>query len=113
MSTRRILLGALAFSVLVVPAFAEDMKPSAGPAPGVSTTRPSTTGASDSAVTSKINLNTASPAELDKLPKLGPTYSKAIVDARAKAKFKDWNDFVARKVVPADTAAAIKGSVTF
>ena len=39
--------------------------------------------------------------------------SKAIVEARTKAKFKNWDDFVARKVVPADAAAAIKDVATF
>jgi hypothetical protein len=32
---------------------------------------------------------------------------RAIVEARAKAKLKNWDDFVARKVVPVDAAAAI------
>ena len=57
--------------------------------------------------------NTATVAQLDKLPKITPAQSKAILEARAKAKFKDWNEFVARKVVPADTAAAIKDVVIF
>ena len=61
----------------------------------------------------KTNLNTATAAELDKLPQIGPARSKAIIEARAKAKFKNWDDFVARKVVPADAAAAIKDVVSF
>jgi DNA uptake protein ComE-like DNA-binding protein len=52
-------------------------------------------------------------AELDKAPQIGPTHSKAIVEARAKEKFKNWDDFVARKVVPADAAAAMKDVVSF
>ena len=75
--------------------------------------KPSTTGAATAAVTGKINLNTATVAQLDKLPKITPAQSKAIVEARAKTKFKDWNDFVARKIVPADSAAAIKEVVSF
>ena len=39
--------------------------------------------------------------------------SKAIIEARAKAKFKNWDDFMARRVVPADAAAAIKDVVSF
>jgi hypothetical protein len=39
--------------------------------------------------------------------------SQAIVEARAKSKFKDWDDFVGRKVIPADAAAAIKDVATF
>jgi competence protein ComEA len=52
-------------------------------------------------------------AELDKLPQIGPSRSKAIVEARAKAKFKNWDDFVARKVIPADATAALKDVATF
>ena len=64
-------------------------------------------------VAAKVNLNTATVAELDKLPQIGPSRSKAIVEARAKAKFKNWDDFVARKVLPADATAALKDVVTF
>jgi len=35
------------------------------------------------------------------------------VDARGKGPFKNWEDFVARKVVPANAEAAIKDKVTF
>jgi DNA uptake protein ComE-like DNA-binding protein len=41
----------------------------------------------------KVNLNTASPSELDKLPRVGKARSKAIVDERAKGPFRDWTDF--------------------
>jgi len=59
----------------------------------------------------KVNLNTASAEELDKLPQIGPARSKAIIDARAKGKFKSWDDFVARNVVPSNAEAAIKDLV--
>jgi competence protein ComEA len=59
----------------------------------------------------KVNLNTASADELDKLPQIGPARSKAIIDARAKGKFKSWEDFVARNVVPSNAEAAIKDLV--
>src|SRR5262249_6647486 len=48
----------------------------------------------------KVNLNSASAEELDKLPQIGPARAKAIIEARAKGAFKNWDDFVARKVVP-------------
>ena len=57
-------------------------------------------------VAKPVNLNTATAAELDALPQIGPARAKAIVDARAKAKFKNWDDFVARKVVPSNAEAA-------
>jgi DNA uptake protein ComE-like DNA-binding protein len=117
MSTRRVLLGALALAFLSAPAFAQDSKPSPTPAPKVTAPmaapKPSTTGAATTAVTAKTNLNSASESDIGKLPKITSAQSKAIVEARAKSKFKDWTDFVGRKLVPADTAAAIKDSVTF
>ncbi len=117
MPTRRVLFTALALTLLSAPAFAQDTKPSTMPAPGASAPmtapRPSTTGATIAPVAAKTNLNTATAAELDKLPKLGSAHAKAIVEARGKSKFKNWDDFVARKVVPADSAAAIKDVVSF
>lgn len=64
------------------------------------------------ASTQKVNLNTATPEQLDTLPEIGKARSKAIIEAR-KTKFKDWNDFETRKVVPADAMKAIKDRVTF
>jgi competence protein ComEA len=61
----------------------------------------------------KVNLNTATDKELDALPQIGAARSKAIIDARAKAKFKDWADFVARNVVPKNAEDAIKDKVRF
>jgi competence ComEA-like helix-hairpin-helix protein len=62
----------------------------------------------------KINLNTANEAELDKLPQIGPARAKAIIENRTKnGRFKDWNDFVARGVVPSNAEAAIKDLVRF
>ncbi|NDA47017.1 MAG: hypothetical protein EBY21_07025, partial [Alphaproteobacteria bacterium] len=61
----------------------------------------------------KINLNTATAEELDKLPQIGGARSKAIIEARGKGKFKDWTDFTTRKVLPDTAGAAIKDLVTF
>jgi competence protein ComEA len=118
MTTRRILITSALLALIAAPAFAQGMEPSkpaqATPPAVAAPVKPvTTTGAATNPVAAKTNLNTATVAELDKLPQIGPARSKAIVEARAKAKFKDWNDFVARKVVPADAAAAIKDVVTF
>jgi hypothetical protein len=59
------------------------------------------------------DLNTAGEIELRKLPKMSAGSVKAIVAARAKSSFKDWNDFVTRRVVPTFTERAIKDVVTF
>ena len=118
MSTNRVVLGALALALLSVPGFAQDNKPSTAFTPKVMTAplaapKASTTGAATAAVSLKTNLNSASEADIGKLPKITPAQSKAILAARAKSKFKSWDDFVGRKLVPADTAAAIKESVSF
>jgi competence protein ComEA len=116
MLTRRVLVTSVTLALLSAPAFAQGTQPAqpAKPAPAASApAKPATTGAATAPQAARTNLNTATAAELDKLPQIGPARSKAIIEARAKAKFKDWNDFVARKVVPAETAAAIKDVVSF
>jgi len=114
MLTRCMLIGAAALALASSPVLAQATKraPSATP-PAAAAPKPDTTGKATAPVASKINLNTATAAELEKLPKISPVQSKAIMEARAKAKFKNWDDFVARKLVPADSAAAIKDVVTF
>lgn len=116
MLTRRVLVTSVALALLSVPAFAQGTGTQPmQPAPAVTApAKPATTGAGTTApVAAKTNLNTATAAELDKLPKIGTARSKAIIEARAKDKFKNWDDFVARKVVPSDAAAAIKDVVSF
>lgn len=116
MFTRRVLVTSAMLALLSVPAFAQGTQPAqpAKPAPAVTApAKPATIGAATAPQVAKTNLNTATAAELDKLPQIGPARSKAILEARAKAKFKNWDDFVARKVVPADAAAAIKDVVSF
>jgi competence protein ComEA len=117
MFTRRALVTSAMLALLSVPAFAQGTPAQpAKPAPAVTApapAKPATTGAATAPQVAKTNLNTATAAELDKLPQIGPVRSKAIIEARAKAKFKNWDDFVARKVVPADAAAAIKDVVSF
>lgn len=62
----------------------------------------------------KVNLNTAAATDLDKLPQIGEARAKTIVENRTKnGRFKNWDDFVARKVVPANAEAAIKDQVRF
>jgi DNA uptake protein ComE-like DNA-binding protein len=116
MSIRRILVTSVALALLSAPAFAQSAKQaqSTMPAPAATApTKPATTGAATAPVAAKTNLNTATAAELDKLPKIGSARSKAIIEARAKEKFKNWDDFAGRKVVPADALAAIKDVVSF
>ena len=116
MTFNRLAVSILTLAFISGPALAQDNKPlpsAITPAPAASTSKPSTTGAAPTSVSSKVNLNTATQAELARLPRVSPPQSKAIIDARGKAKFKSWDDFVARKVVPSHTAEAIKNAVTF
>jgi competence protein ComEA len=120
MTIRRFLATSAMLALLSAPAFAQgSMQPAQPnkPAPVVTAplapAKPATTGAATAPVAAKVNLNTATAADLDKLPQIGPARSKAVIDARSKAKFKNWDDFVARKVVPADAVAELKDVVTF
>lgn len=84
--------------------------PKAAPAPAA----PAAKAATPAAQSTLINLNTATEAELDKLDQIGPARAKAIIEARTKnGRFKDWNDFVARNVVPKNAETAIQGKVRF
>lgn len=106
------LLALAAMLALAAPALAESAKKDAAPAATKSAPAPAAT-KSTPAVTAKVNLNTATAAELDALPQIGPARAKAIVEGRAKGKYKNWDDFVARKVIPTNAEAAIKDRVSF
>ena len=85
--------------------------PKATPSPAAA---PKAAAPAPAATTQMVNLNTGSEADLDKLPQIGPARAKAIIEARTKGgKFKNWDDFVARNVVPKNAEEAIKGKVRF
>lgn len=96
------------------PAVTTPAKPAVA-APAVATpAKPAVaTPAAQAPVGKKVNLNTAGADELDALPQIGPARSKSIMEARAKGRFKNWDDFVARKVVPSNAETAIKDRVSF
>ncbi len=89
--------------------------PVAAPAPAVArpvTAAPSVT----TPAVKKANLNTATAEELDALPDVGKARTKAIMDERAKGKFKDWADFDKRMAdtsVNAGVKTKIENMVTF
>jgi competence protein ComEA len=113
MNLRRLLSVAALLALSAAPAFAQVAAPAQPAAPAVAAPAKTATPAATAPIVKKINLNTAAATELDTLPQIGPARAKAIVDARAKSPFKNWDDFVARKVVPANAEAAIKDKVTF
>lgn len=43
-----------------------------------------------------VEVNKATPAELDSIKGIGPSMSGKILDERKKGNFKDWNDFIER-----------------
>lgn len=88
-------------------------KPGAVAAPTAAPAAAAAKTSAPAAMTNKVNLNTATAADLGNLPQIGEARSKAIIEARAKGQFKNWDDFVARKVVPANAEAAIKDLVSF
>jgi competence protein ComEA len=119
MSARRLLSIATLIAFVSTPVFAQSPKSAqpATPAPAATPARPaapaSTTSAATTPVVKKVNLNTATVTELDGLPQIGVVRAKAIIEARTKVKFKNWDDFVKRKVVPSNAEAAIKDLVSF
>ena len=115
MSVNRMLATAAIFALMSTEVLAQATPPAkpATPAPAVTAPAKPATPAATAPMAKKVNLNTATAAELDTLPQIGPARAKAIIEARAKGKFKDWNDFVARKVVPSNADAAIKDLVSF
>src|SRR6478752_336488 len=94
MNLRRLLSVAAFLALSAAPAFAQVAAPAQPAAPAVAAPAKTTP--------------TPAATELDTLPHIGPARAKAIVDARGKGPFKNWDDFVARKVVPANAEAAIK-----
>ena len=114
MNLRRLLSVAAFLALSAAPALAQVAAPAQPAAPAVAAPAKTTaTPAPTAPIVKKINLNVATATEIDTLPQIGPARAKAIVDARGKSLFKNWDDFVARKVVPANAEAAIKDKVTF
>jgi DNA uptake protein ComE-like DNA-binding protein len=113
MTLRRLLSVAALLALSAAPALAQTAAPAQPAAPAVAAPAKPATPVAAAPIAKKINLNTATATELDTLPQIGPARAKAIVDARTKSPFKNWDDFVARKVVPANAEAAIKSMVAF
>jgi competence protein ComEA len=102
----------LAASLVAAPlAFAQAPAPVAPPAKTApAPPAPATAPKAATPQSQLVNLNTAPAANLDKLPQIGEARAKLII---AKRPYKNWDDFVAKKVVPANAEAAIKGKVKF
>lgn len=82
-------------------------------APAAQPAKPAMPSTAQPAQVKKININTATAAELDTLKGIGEARTKKIIEERGKAKFKDFADLVKRNVLPANVEADIKDKITF
>ncbi|KUL95931.1 hypothetical protein DK26_11505 [Bosea sp. WAO] len=117
----RFAIGLAALALAAGPAFAQTATQPATPAkpaaPMTTPAAPAAPAAKPAAPAAtqakKININTASANELDTLKGIGEARSKKIIEERAKAKFKNFDDLVKRNVLPANVEADIKDKITF
>jgi len=112
MTMSRFLIPLVALAAIGGQAFAQT---ATQPAPAAKPTAPVTAPAAQPAAAQakKININTATAAELDTLKGIGEARSKKIIEERGKAKFKDFADLVKRGTLPSNVEAEIKDKVTF
>lgn len=89
------------------PATAQPAAPAAAPAAA----RPAA--AAPAAVGKVVNINTASADELDTLKGIGPARAKKIMEERAKARFRNFDDLVQRNVLPSNVEADLRGKISF
>lgn len=85
----------------------------ASTAPEASATPPNAGDAPPASTTGKININTATAAELERLPKIGPSIAQRIVEYRdAHGPFARIEDLQKVKGIGPATYAALKDSIT-
>lgn len=126
MTMSRFSLALAALAIAVGPALAQTAtspatpaKPVAPMAPAVTApasptaAKPAAPAVAQPAQAKKININTATAAELATLKGIGEARSKKIIEERGKTKFKDFGDLVKRNVLPANVEAEIKDKVVF
>jgi competence protein ComEA len=91
----------------------------AAPAAPATPARPAATApaaAAPAAQAARVNLNTATAAQLDSLPQIGAARAQAIVTERGKGRFLNWADFERRMAGSAVNQAAkdaIRDRVSF
>jgi competence protein ComEA len=97
---------------VAAPAVAQTTSPSKSPAPAAAAA-PKTTTAPQPAVGSQeqgglVDINSASAAELDKLPGIGPARAKAIISHRP---YNGKDDLAQRKIIPQSVYDQIKDKI--
>jgi DNA uptake protein ComE-like DNA-binding protein len=105
MTRTRTRLALLAAGALVLALAAEAaQKPPAAPAtPKVTVTKPA-----QAAPATPIDLNTATQAQLEALPGVGPAYAKRIIGGRP---YRRKDELVSRKILPSSLYKAISAAV--
>lgn len=106
---KRLVSGFAILAITAGPVFAQATAPAAPTAPA----RPAAPVAEPAAVVKKVNINTATAAELDTLKGIGDARAKKIIEERAKAKFRNFDDLVKRNILPANVEAEIKDKISF
>jgi competence protein ComEA len=61
----------------------------------------------------RININTATAAELDQLKGIGPARAAKIIEERQKQRFRNFDDLVQRNVLPSNVEADIRNQISF
>ena len=123
MKTSRILAGAAILSLLASPVFAQATQPTApaparpavpaAPAAPAAAKPAAAPAAASTPVAQRVNINTATAAQLDTLKGIGEARAKKIIEERAKGRFKNFDDLVKRNVLPSNVEADIKDKITF
>jgi competence protein ComEA len=126
MTFKRILTAAAVSALLAGSAFAQTatQPPATQPArPAVTApatpgtpTRPAATAPATQNQATRVNLNSATAAELDGLPQIGAARAQTIITERGKGRFRDWADFERRMAgtsVNQQALNAIKERVRF
>lgn len=107
------LLASPVFAQATAPAPAKPAAPAAAPAAPAAAKPAATPAAASTPVAQRININTATAAQLDTLKGIGEARAKKIIEERAKARFKNFDDLVKRNVLPSNVEADIKDKITF
>src|SRR6516164_5523367 len=103
-------MGAIGLSiVLALPALAQTTSPAKSPSAPAATAPSTTPNAPKAQPTGELlDINSASPEELDKLPGVGPARAKAIIAHRP---YFGKDDLVNKKIIPSNVYAQIKDKI--